>query len=183
MPCMQNAFTPAAAINPFGSRFNPHYYDSAFANHPVVYVTWFDAQKYCKWVEGGLPTKSQWERAASDNGHVTYPWGGRSPNPDLANVNNFYSTTTRVGSHPAGASPFGVLDMGGDVREWMFDWYSPSYKHASSDNPTGPAKGQLKVLRGASWHDPSIFSKVVSRLGHFPGSAGDNRGFRCAFSQ
>lgn len=162
---------------------NPHYYDSAYANHPVVYVTWYNAQKYCKWVGGTLPTEAQWERAASDDGHRTYPWGGRFPNPNLANVNNFYKTTTKVGSHPGGASPFGVQDMGGDVREWVSDWYSPSYKRDSTVNPTGPAKGHLKVLRGASWHDPAVFSRVVSRLAHFPGSAGDNRGFRCVLPQ
>ena len=169
--------------NPIRKSINPHYYESAFANHPVVYVTWFDAQKYCAWVGGGLPTEAQWEKAASDNGRRTYPWGNKNPAPDLANVNHFYHTTTKVGSHPAGASPFGVLDMGGDVREWVFDWYSPTYKHEPAVNPTGPAKGQLKVLRGASWNDPSIFSQVVSRLTHFPGSAGENRGFRCALSQ
>jgi iron(II)-dependent oxidoreductase len=169
--------------NPIRKSINPHYYNSTFANHPVVYVTWYDAQKYCAWVGGGLPTEAQWERAAGGNGSRMYPWGGRAPNPDLANVNHFYNTTTKVGSHPAGASPFGVLDMGGDVREWVFDWYSPIYKHEPADNPTGPAKGQLKVLRGASWNDPIIFSRVISRLTHFPGSAGDNRGFRCALPQ
>ncbi len=169
---------------PIRKAINPHYYSSAYANHPVVYVTWFDAQKYCKWVGGQLPTEAQWERAASDTGNRTYPWGNAAPNSKLANVNNAYGTTTKVGSHPAGASPFGVQDMGGDVREWVFDWFSPTaYKHTSAENPTGPAKGQLKVLRGASWHDPSVFSRVVSRLGHFPGSAGENRGFRCALPQ
>jgi formylglycine-generating enzyme required for sulfatase activity len=170
--------------NPIRKAINPNYYDSAYANHPVVYVTWFDAQKYCKWVGGQLPTEAQWERAASDNGRRTYPWGNTNPQPDLANVNNFYNTTTKVGSHPAGASPFGVLDLGGDVREWVYDWYSPTYyKNSPTDNPIGPAKGELKVLRGASWNDPIVYSRVSSRLSHFPGSAGENRGFRCALSQ
>ena len=169
---------------PIRKAINPHYYNSAYANHPVVYVTWFDAQKYCNWAGGQLPTEAQWERAASDNGQHSYPWGGKNPDPSLANVNNFYSTTTKVASHPAGRSPFGVLDMGGDVREWVGDWYkSTYYKHSPTDNPTGPAKGELKVLRGASWHDPIVYSRVSSRLSHAPGSAGENRGFRCALSK
>jgi formylglycine-generating enzyme required for sulfatase activity len=167
---------------PIRQEINPHYYDPAFANHPVVYIAWSLAEQYCVWSGGSLPTEAQWERAATGDGVRLYAWGEDDPSPDLVTSNNYFDTTTEVGSHPAGASPFGVLDMGGNVREWVADWFGPDYfSHSPYANPKGPDSGEYKVLKGASWHDDEAYSRATSRYKHDPNSAGNNRGFRCAY--
>ena len=167
---------------PIRKAINPHYYDPKYADHPAVYIAWSLAEAYCEWTGGKLPTEAQWERAATNDGRRDFAWGNSLPRPDLSTVNNFFHTTTKVGSHPKGASPFGVLDMGSDVREWVWDWYDPYYyNHSPSVNPTGPAHGKEKALRGASWEDDLSDAHATRRYGHDPDSAGDNRGFRCAY--
>lgn len=166
---------------PIRKEINPHYYESKYDNHPAVYITWYYANKYCTWVGASLPTEAQWEVAAGA-GKLLYPWGSDYPTAQLANVDNHSSGTREVGSYPNGASLFGVLDMGSNVREWVNDWYGWSFsRNTTIPNAQGPDSGEKKVLKGASWHDPGRFSLVSNRLAHVPGSPGDNRGFRCAF--
>jgi sulfatase modifying factor 1 len=170
-----------ACTGPIRKEINPHYYDQEYASHPVVYILWDQAEVYCEWAGGRLPTEAQWEKAAG-SGIQYIPWGGATAR-GRANVGNQFAGTVPVGSYPKVTTPFGVLDMGSNVREWVADWYSPGYYAISSAiNPLGPETGTKKVLRGASWHDTAEFSIVTHRLAHVPNSPGDNRGFRCAFS-
>jgi formylglycine-generating enzyme required for sulfatase activity len=145
-----------------------HWNDRMFpvgkANHPVVYISWFDAQAYVTWLsrETGkqyrLPTEAEWEKAARGNDGRTYPWEGEF-DASKCNVEETVGDTTPVGIYPAGASPYGVMDMAGNVWEWCADWFAEDYyKQADNRNPTGPDKGQLRVWRGGSWldlHDPA----------------------------
>jgi formylglycine-generating enzyme required for sulfatase activity len=160
----------------------PRFLDPRFADHPVVYVTWNSAQKFCQWTGGRLPTEAEWEKAARGTAGQLYPWGDSWHRIHLANVGNIVGDTTRVGFFPNDKSPYGVLDMGGNVREWVADWYDPYYYQGTPlSNPTGPEEGEKKVLRSAGWWDDDIFSRAANRLAHAPRSPGINRGFRCAY--
>ena len=111
-----------------------------------------------------------------------YAWGNTSPTLEQVNANNVVGNTTPAGQYPQGASPYGVLDMGGNVREWVWDWYDPYYyQYSPSENPSGPAVGQKKVLKGAGFSDIYRFVRPANRLAHDPTSPGINRGFRCVY--
>ena len=95
------------------------YNDAAKTQHPVVYVTREQARAYATWVGGRLPRDAEWTRAAQGDDGRTYPWGEQPPDATRANYNRNVGTTTPVGSYPAGASPYGLLDMAGNVWEWV----------------------------------------------------------------
>ncbi len=150
---------------------------------PVIYVSWNDAMEYCAWLEKRtglrfrLPSEAEWEKAARDR----YPWGGTPPNPDLANFNKERMMTRPVGSYPKGASPYGVLDLAGNVWEWTRDWYDPDfYRNSPRENPQGPEAGSERVVRGGSWANGADLVRAANRSSEKPGSKLNILGFRLA---
>ena len=118
-------------------------------DHPMVMVTWTEARAYAQWAGGHLPSEAQWEKAARGTDGRSYPWGNAW---DEDKCNTLQPYTTPVGSYPANASPYGCLDMAGNVWQWCEDRYRfDYYKTAPATNPTGAQTGDSHVMRGGSW--------------------------------
>jgi len=159
------------------------YYDKwIYRDHPMVYVTWDQANAYCRWAGRRLPTEAEWEKAARGTDRRIYPWGNKAPNPRLANFSDtLIHESVSSFSYPLGASPYGVLNMAGNVREWIADWFDPNYyTYSPYANPKGPETGTERSLRSASYNEDGHEIAVTNRYKHEPQSAGLSRGFRCA---
>ena len=175
-----------------------YYADEAYTDHPVQDVKWKDADSYCSWADRRLPTEAEWEKAAGwdelAQKKYLFPWGDEFDG-SLANFcdvncaafewasmdyDDGFGATAPVGSYPLGASPYGVLDMAGNVWEWVADFYSESYyANADYSNPTGPTSGEDHVIRGGSW---ASGYDVLSTVYRHRDTALVNFGFRCAMS-
>ena len=162
-------------------------------NHPINCMRWWEADTYCKWVGKRLPTEAEWEKAARGTDGRRFPWGNEQANCDRAVIDDGgdgcgRESTWPVGSFPQGASPYGVMDMSGNVWEWVSDWYGKDYyAQAPSRNPMNNTPDPLesappKVLRGGSWADQTeLIHRTANRVQYNPNTYPDYTiGFRCA---
>ena len=166
--------------------------------HPAVNISWFQADEYCKWLGGRLPTEAEWEKAARGNDERTFPWGNQ---PDTKRANHlrsrdpFDNGTTPVGYFDGtsqngfetldGRSPFGLQDMAGNVWEWVQDEYAADYYARSPENnpvnfdPIRSAFHIDRVLRGGSWFNTPFLIRTTARFNLVSTSQGETTGFRC----
>lgn len=177
-----------------------YYHDQSYHDYPMINVSWQQANTYCKWAGRRLPTEAEWEKAARGVERYIYPWGKKVIEEQIAtqlnycdnncsetwrdkNVDDGYAKTAPVDSYPAGASPYGVLNMAGNVSEWVADWYDEEYYSSSpARNPKGARTGEEHVLRGGSWFFDIAHARTTKRRGFVPNVFFDHVGFRCAES-
>lgn len=185
----------------------PSGYDPA--DHPVKFVSWYGAARYCDWLslqaglprayehsgswtcngcdpytaEGyRLPTDAEWEFAAQWNREHLYPWGHVAPDPSLANFGGNVGWSSPIGSYPDAVGELGLVDMAGNVREWCNDWMTCSLGIDPQTDPVGPGSGSIRVQRGGSWSLAGEYLLCASRLYEAPGFGFEDHGFRVARS-
>ncbi len=190
--CVEDgACDPTTDTTAFESSYSRRVYfgNREFADYPVIYANWYEAQSYCQWRGARLPTEAEWEKAARGGlEEKNYPWGDEAPVCEAGAKNGAKfdddevcndTDTERVGSY--GPNGYGLYDMAGNAWEWVSDFYDADYyANSPAENPSGPETGRYPVVRGGSWDVDADHLRVSDRRFNDPKSGALNSGFRCA---
>ena len=174
-----------------------------YEDHPVTEVTWYGAEAYCEAMGGRLPNELEMQGAGANikNWNIVdyagfagftaiidagiYPWGYEKPDNTFLNFDMNVGDTVPVGSYPLGANPVGIMDLSGNVREWMLNWYTKNYSqgHVTNEGTKGPFDGEYRSIRGGSWQDDAENVLVLKRDYALPSVSENDLGFRCVYSE
>jgi formylglycine-generating enzyme required for sulfatase activity len=146
---------------------NSYWQEAELAEHPLTHVSWQQANAYARWVGGRLPTEAEFESGCQGPTEQEYPWGDAEPTAELSNYFEDVGSTTVVGSYANGASPYGLLDMSGNVWEWTSS-LDQLYPLVAEDGREDPAAPGLRIGRGGSFGYNDQYLRCAARLGFHP---------------